>query len=119
MTVPQYTDQPHYAWAAWQREFIHRFCDCFAGSPEGFLVAVGDPGEEVLRVARERQSDLVVLAWKGELDGERARTVRSVLSGAPCPVLCLRTELVFRATTSAQPSMVPSSAASDQPEISA
>ncbi len=98
MTVPQYTDQPHYAWPAWRAEFINRFCQCFPQPPEHFLVAVGEPGEEVLRVAREQESQLIVLAWKGELKGNRARTVRSVLSQALCPVLCVRTESSVRGT---------------------
>jgi nucleotide-binding universal stress UspA family protein len=46
----------------------------------------------VLRRAAENASDLVVLAWRGAWDGERAATVKAVLRGAPCPVMIIRSK---------------------------
>jgi nucleotide-binding universal stress UspA family protein len=55
------------------------------------LVEVGDPAEAIVRVARELRSDVIVMAWSGSIDPDRARTAKAVLRSAPCPVMFLRT----------------------------
>jgi nucleotide-binding universal stress UspA family protein len=50
------------------------------------------PGEEVIRSAAEHASDLIVLAWRGAWERERAVTVKAVLRGAPCPVMIIRSK---------------------------
>jgi nucleotide-binding universal stress UspA family protein len=91
MTVPRYQDNPHHEWRAWRHEFATRFLGRFDGQSSSVNVAAGDPASEILRMARERQSDLIVLVWKGDLAPDRAQTVRTILREAPCPLLFMRT----------------------------
>ena len=100
LPVPRYLDAPQHSWDAWTREFLHRFCGCLERPPEAFFVTVGDPGKEIVRAAREQLPDLIVLVWKGDLGSERAKTVRTVLHDAPCPILFLRS-LGFSASSPA------------------
>jgi nucleotide-binding universal stress UspA family protein len=88
----RYQDQPHHSLELWSREFLRRFCSCFPNRPGKVRVETGDPGEAILRVARELQSDLILISWKGSLAGERANTVKAVLADAPCPVMFLRSD---------------------------
>ena len=93
LTAPQYLDQPQHEWPAWTREFLARFrslCHCPASVRTRLFLRAGAPGAEILRFARERQGDLIVLAWRGYLDAERATTLREVIRAAPCPTLILR-----------------------------
>jgi len=90
MMGPYYMDQPYHEWQSWTREFLARFCTVLDYEPLDVIVRVGDPGREIVRVAQERQSDLVMMSWKGELDGGRAAAVETVLRHAPCPVLFTR-----------------------------
>ena len=53
----------------------------------------GEPGREVVRFAAENGVDLIVLAWRGALEEERAQVVKSVLHDTPCPVMVLRADL--------------------------
>jgi nucleotide-binding universal stress UspA family protein len=90
LSVTRYMDEPQHAVPRWTSEFLARFCSNLGRPPECMLVAVGDPGEEIIRTARERESDLIVLAWKGNMNGYRARVVRSLLRESPCPILFVR-----------------------------
>jgi nucleotide-binding universal stress UspA family protein len=89
LAVPRYLDQAQHEWQTWRREFRRCFLSALAERPASLRVGVGDPGYEVVRAARERDSDLIVLAWKGNLAPGRAETVHTVLCTAPCPVLLL------------------------------
>jgi nucleotide-binding universal stress UspA family protein len=91
LTVPRYEDNIYHEWNAWRREFSSRFLGHFHGQRAELDVAVGEPAEEIVRVANEKACDLIVVAWKGRLAADRARTVKALLLGAPCPVLFLRT----------------------------
>lgn len=97
MSVPMYVDQPHHGWENWSREFISRFCGCFHREPGNVLVAVGDPGAEIVRTAQQLDSDLIVLAWKGSLGDTHGATLRTVLGAASCPVMVLRVNETKRA----------------------
>ena len=58
-----------------------------------FEVAVGEPVEQILRVAEETKADLIVMGAKGRqsLAGNVPRTkAYRVVSGARCPVLTVR-----------------------------
>jgi len=58
-----------------------------------FEVAVGEPVEQILRVAEETKADLIVMGAKGRqsLAGNVPRTkAYRVMSGAHCPVLTVR-----------------------------
>jgi hypothetical protein len=51
-------------------------------------IAQGDPGSAIVDFAR--QSDLVVLGWRGALEQDRARTLRRVIRDGVCPVAVIR-----------------------------
>lgn len=87
--APRYLDQPQHEWPNWAGEFMNRLLA--AGMPPPnvhFKLAVtgGQPGSEVAQVAREREIDLVVMAWHGHWERESSAT-RVVVRGCGCPVL--------------------------------
>jgi len=92
-TLPRYVDQPQHEWPSWAAEFLERVCQ-LGGIPEELelrlQVATGEPGEEIVRTARERGSDLIVVVWRGRPEPGRARTTRTIIHRAPCPVLIYR-----------------------------
>lgn len=90
LQVPRYMDHPYYEWQGWAKEFLARFCENIDFQPVHVAVVVGDPGHEIARAARERQSDLIMLIWKGQFDEGRAAAVQTVLREAPCPILLIR-----------------------------
>jgi nucleotide-binding universal stress UspA family protein len=51
-------------------------------------VARGDAGAAILDFARE--SDLIVLGWRGVLEPDRARTLQRVIRDTVCPVIVFR-----------------------------
>ena len=62
-------------------------------SPE-LAVGYGSPGDELLRLARERDADLMVLGVRRRNALDLAlfgSTARRVLRDAPCPVLTVST----------------------------
>ncbi|MGH9712190.1 MAG: universal stress protein [Candidatus Acidiferrales bacterium] len=61
-----------------------------------FLIEKGDPAEQILKVAKRRKADLIVLGVKGA-DGDMGASAHhpwsvahKVISGATCPVLTVR-----------------------------
>jgi hypothetical protein len=82
--LPPFDDHSTYGVEAWKREFVARHCPPEAGV--GAHTRVGIPEEEVLGLASERSSDLVVLAWGRDLSPDRARIVREALKRAVVPV---------------------------------
>jgi nucleotide-binding universal stress UspA family protein len=91
MGAPRYVDQPQHEWPVWAQEFLGRLC-CDSPVPQALHLglAYGDPGAEIVRHAVERRADLIVLAWRGNLDADHAASVRHVLRNAPCPAYVLR-----------------------------
>ena len=93
--APRYVDQAQHEWPAWSREFIDRvicLCDLPRGTPLRLFLARGDIGAELVRIAAEQSADLVAVVWRGRLEGERAPTLKGLLSGAHCPVLVVRAD---------------------------
>ena len=93
VSAPEYLDQPQHEWPVWAREFMERMlglCASSASAQTRLFLRRGTPAAEILRFAREREGDLIVLAWRGHLEPERARIIRQVLREAPCPLLVLR-----------------------------
>lgn len=92
LTTPRYVDQPQHEWPNWISEFLDR-ARYLCGIPKHvklkFRMAKGDPAAEILRVAREEQSDLLVTSWKKVFELGRAATLKSIIRDAPCPVLIL------------------------------
>lgn len=91
---PQYVDQPQHEWPAWAHEFLERL-GCIGCIPAGLRVrlvlATGAPGDQIIKYADEHDVDLIVVAWRGQWEPQRARTVRSVVKSTPCPIVLLRT----------------------------
>lgn len=93
LVSPRYVDQPQHEWPAWAQEFLARLC-AIGGARGGIeirlAVAQGEPGAAIVDFAR--QSDLIVLGWRGALEPDRARTMRRVIRDTTCPVIVLRVE---------------------------
>jgi Universal stress protein family len=83
-SVPPYWDHAPHAQRAWEAEFLARFCP---GPTVEFRLAIGRADDEVLRMARDEQVDLIVLAWTPTHDPRRAPVVRRAVAAAPVPVL--------------------------------
>jgi nucleotide-binding universal stress UspA family protein len=94
MVTPQYVDQPQHEWPAFSQEFLSRFLGaigrCPRGVPARFFLRAGDPATEILRAAKELDSDLIALVWHGGCEGDHGRVFRRILHDAGLPVLVLR-----------------------------
>ena len=93
IAAPRYVDQQQHEWPEWATEVAERLAACCAHCPPEvpvrMFLALGDVGEEIERFALEHSSDAIVLVRRSRLQPGRARTLRSVLQRAPCPVLVL------------------------------
>jgi nucleotide-binding universal stress UspA family protein len=91
LVSPRYVDQPQHEWPAWAQEFLDRL-RAVGGATDGIkirlAVAQGDPGSVIVDFAR--QSDLVVLGWRGALEPDRARTMQCVIRDTISPVIVFR-----------------------------
>lgn len=88
---PRYIDQPQHEWPAWAQEFLARLraVGGVRGEAEIRLsVEQGDAGAAIVDFAR--QSDLIVLGWRGVLEPDRARTMQRVIRDSTCPVIVFR-----------------------------
>lgn len=93
VTAPRYVDQAQHEWPAWTHEFLRRACALRGVKRKLKLrlaLAVGEPGGEIIRFARDQNVDLIVLAWHGQPVAARAAIVKTVVREAPCPLLLLR-----------------------------
>jgi nucleotide-binding universal stress UspA family protein len=74
-----------------RRRMIDEFSALAALKPE-FVVAVGDTAETVLRVAREKNAELIAMAIRNAFRPGilRERTAYRIIAGAQCPVLTVR-----------------------------
>ncbi len=92
-TLPRYMDQPQHEWPNWASEFLER-AGCMGQLPPDLELrlelATGDPGEEIVRCARDHGTDLIVMAWHGRAEPECAETFKTVIHEAPCPVAVYR-----------------------------
>jgi nucleotide-binding universal stress UspA family protein len=88
--APRYMDQPHHEWPAWEHEFLDRARAVGKPSPELTLHTVfctEGIGEAIVRFASQHETDLIALAWRLNLEPQRALTMRSIIRQAPCPVM--------------------------------
>jgi nucleotide-binding universal stress UspA family protein len=97
LVSPRYVDQPQHEWPAWAQEFLDRL-RAVGGARNGvdgrLAVARGDAGAAILEFARE--SDLIVMGWRGVLEPDRARTMQRVIRDTVCPVIVFRLDLADR-----------------------
>ncbi len=94
LPAPRYIDQPQHEWPNWANEFMDRMLAL--GAPPfsvtfKLLVTGGQAGSELAQISREREADLVVMAWHGKWNTPQS-TTKVVVRNAGCPVL-----LVFAA----------------------
>jgi nucleotide-binding universal stress UspA family protein len=93
--APRYIDQPQHEWPVWANEFMQRMM-ALGASPAAInfklLVTGGQAGSEIADFARENNADLVVMAWHGHWEAERAGTLKVVIrrSGCPAFLVCAR-----------------------------
>jgi nucleotide-binding universal stress UspA family protein len=93
LLMPLYVDQPQHEWKAWTREFVDRLCAIGRARRDikmRMVVVDGEAGAAIVRFARE--SDLIVLGWRGSLEPERALTMQRVIRDAACPAIVFRLE---------------------------
>ena len=87
LAPPMLDHHPH-GIEAWGSEFLARYCP---GDRRTLHCREGDPGNAVIEVAHQTQSDLIVLSFGGDIEVGHAAVIREVLSRAPVPVLILPT----------------------------
>jgi nucleotide-binding universal stress UspA family protein len=91
-TTPRYVDQPQHEWPAWAGEFVKRLasvCDLGHVHVRVFL-AHGETAAEVQRLSEKQSTDLIVLAWRGRWEAQRAATLKNILRDVRCPVMVVR-----------------------------
>jgi nucleotide-binding universal stress UspA family protein len=91
IVAPRYVDQPHHEWSTWENELKERLLVESAGFSPGadsdVHVQQGEPGEEIVRFARQGRYDAIVLVRRSGLEPGRAAILRSVIQRSPCPLL--------------------------------
>jgi nucleotide-binding universal stress UspA family protein len=95
LLVPRYVDQPQHEWKAWAREFVDRLCAIGRARSDAkvrFVMAEGEAGAAIVRGAR--QSDLIVLGWRGVLEPDHALTMQRVVRDVASPVIVFRLDKV-------------------------
>jgi nucleotide-binding universal stress UspA family protein len=93
LSAPRYVDQPQHEWPAWTRGLLRRACssqDLERKLKLRVALAVGEPGAQIVRFARDHHVDLIVLGWHGQIEPTRAAVVKAVLREGPSPLLLLR-----------------------------
>ncbi len=92
LRAPQYVDQPQHEWPEWAGEFVERFRSMCPVDPSKvrFFLAHGEPASEIVRIAKENEVDLVVLAWHGTLEPRHALVFKALLRSSPCPMMVVR-----------------------------
>jgi nucleotide-binding universal stress UspA family protein len=92
LTTPLYVDQPQHEWPAWAGEFVKRLasvCHLNHAHVRVFL-AHGETAAEIQRLSENQSTDLIVLAWRGRWEAERATTLKNILRDVPCPTMVVR-----------------------------
>jgi hypothetical protein len=87
-SIPRFTDQPQHEHAAWEQEFLARWCPWGIGRVQ-LESRVGRSDVLVPVVAQECRCDLIALGWSQELAAGRAPVVRAALERSRVPVLLL------------------------------
>lgn len=93
LVSPRYVDQPQHEWPAWAQEFLDRL-RAVGGAKDGIgirlAVAHGEAGSAIVDFARENDSDLIALGWRGVLEPGRAQTMQRIIHDTTCPVIVFR-----------------------------
>jgi nucleotide-binding universal stress UspA family protein len=88
---PRMVDHDGDDWYEWREEFGRRFSHRSMNAVLGLQLAVGPRTETIVKAAYRLPADLLVIAWGGVSEPDRAWTLRSVCDRAPCPVLLAAT----------------------------
>jgi len=91
-TVPSFLDHPGHGTATWRDEFARRH-----GLVEMELRR-GPPARMILATARDRDVDLVLLAWSRVLDDVHGAVVYDVLAGSEVPVMLIPADIFVPST---------------------
>jgi nucleotide-binding universal stress UspA family protein len=75
-------------WAHEVRERLRVACGGFSpGTQIGVYLRTGEPGSEIVRLAREGHYDTIVLVRRSKLEPGRAQILQTVMRHSPCPFL--------------------------------
>jgi nucleotide-binding universal stress UspA family protein len=90
---PVYVDQPHHEWPAWRHRVLHQLSwylgDLTVRPPMRVRLVAGHVADQIVRFADEHESQLIVLVRRSQLEPGQGLVLRSVVGGAPCPVLVI------------------------------
>jgi nucleotide-binding universal stress UspA family protein len=91
-TTPEYVDQPQHEWPAWSNEFAKRLaCICPLGRLHTrIFLAHGNPAAEIVRLAKQQSTDLIVVAWRGVWEAPHAAIFKQVIAEARYPIMVVR-----------------------------
>jgi nucleotide-binding universal stress UspA family protein len=92
LECPAYADHPEHEWPSWVAGFLERVRHLCSMSPQTLLRfhwALGDPGREIVDMARRKGVDLISVSWNRRLGLGHSQVLRSVFRDAPCPILVL------------------------------
>ncbi len=82
-SIPSFSDQEAHETRAYADEFLARFLP--GAGPARLELRVGDPADEIIRLAQERPVDLLALGWPR--DPGRGAVARRILRHSHVPVL--------------------------------
>ncbi|RPH40601.1 MAG: universal stress protein [Planctomycetota bacterium] len=95
LEFPAYMDQPQHEWPSWAACFLERvrhLCELPPQTTLRFHWACGDPGREIVSLARRKKVDLIMVSWGRSPDPARSQVVRQILRESSCPILVLPCE---------------------------
>jgi nucleotide-binding universal stress UspA family protein len=87
-TVPAFADHDPHATLAWEQEFLSRYIS-IPHDRITLLRRLGVPADDIVAVADETNSDLIVLVWSQDLASGHAHVVSEALAHTHIPVLLL------------------------------
>jgi nucleotide-binding universal stress UspA family protein len=85
-TIPPFWDGAPQDQAAWEHEFLARYCTAVNCR---LVLRTGAPGAHVVELARTEDADLMALGWHQDLSEAHAAVVREALTRSPVPILLL------------------------------
>lgn len=85
-TIPPFWNGTPQVQAAWEHEFLARYC---AALNCRLVLRTGPPGAHVVELASTEDADLMALGWHQDLSETHAAVVREALIRSPVPILLL------------------------------
>jgi len=86
--TPTMLDHPLYDLPMWGEEFLLRYCP---GERRSFQWSTGNPAGAAIDVAAEKECDLIVLSFAGDIEVGHGAVIREVLARSSVPVIVVPT----------------------------